>query len=157
VIYRWKSGAHVPKGASAQVVGERLESLRQEHGGLTARVVVDDARDKSSVLHPAFEWNDKRAAEHWRLEQARHLIAAVTVVRDDTAAAEPIRAFVVVKDDEGDQSYESVTVALADPSKRAQVLSRARRELEAWRDRYAELEEFAAVFSAIDSAAQEVA
>lgn len=155
MIYRWREAAHI-RGVEAQAAGEHLERLRKKNHGLTARVVVSDARDKKSVLHPAFEWNDRKAAEAFRLGQARHLIASVVVVRDDKTAAEPIRAFVVVEND-GEQTYTSINVALTDPTMRAQVLARARTELEQWRTRYQELEEFAAVFSVIDKTVSEVA
>lgn len=155
MVYGWKPGFH-PAGP-AQPIGERLEQLRRDHKGLTADVVVRDARPKSSVLHAAFEWDDRKAAEEHRLRQARDLIAHVVILEPETKSQDPIRAFVVVSDTDGDQTYTSIRVAMKDPILRAQVLQRAKRELADWRRRYSELEEFAALFSVIDGAAGEVA
>ena len=58
----------------------RLQSLLQKHGRLHPADVVDDARDPESPLHAHFEWDDARASEEWRREQARRLIRAVPVL-----------------------------------------------------------------------------
>lgn len=151
MIYQWKSGAHIK--IDAQKAGEEMESIRTRNNGrLEADHVVHAARDETSPLHPHFEWDDEAAAGKYRNEQAGHLIRCITVEmpkRDGTEA--PMRAFVSVVRDE-DRSYTSVAHALADPELRRQVLNQAWRELEAWRQRNAELTELAEVFSAIDQA-----
>lgn len=61
-------------------VRERLEELTKAHGGvLTPEVVVEDARNESSPLHKHFEWSEKKAAEAFRIEQARRLIREVKI------------------------------------------------------------------------------
>lgn len=150
MIYKWKAGSQ-PK-IDAQIAGEELERIRTYHNGrLESDMVVEAARDEQNPLHPAFEWNDKRAADAFRVEQAKYLIRSIEVTVAPDQDAKPVRAFVsVVRDD--DRSYTSVSHALADPELRHQVLVNALRELEAWRDRYAELVELANVFVAIDEA-----
>lgn len=150
MIYRWRNGAH--QKIDAQVAGERLEDLRVENDGLTARVVLDDAKSESSPLHEAFEWDDARAADEYRLEQARDLMASVTVVvHDHDEREQETRAFVVVTVNETRTVYTSVLVAMGDPSLRAQVIERAVRELGAWQRKYRELTELADLFRAIES------
>lgn len=151
MVYRWKDAASVK--VDAQAAGEELERLRiRANGRLDSRDVVEAARAADSPLHPAFEWNDAKAAERWRHEQAGYMIRSIEVVvdRPDGEAA-PIRAFVSVKRDE-DRSYTSVAHAMSDADLRAQVIADALKELVAWRDRHAELTELAAVFVAIDQA-----
>lgn len=148
MIYKWKNGTHVARGLKAQIVGERLESIRQAHGFLTAEMVVMDATHEASPLHPQFEWNDSVAAKKYREDQARHLIAAVVMVREDKPNT-TIRAFVVVGEGEG-RVYTSTVEALAHDATRYQLLMRARKELEEWKARYEELEEFAAVVEVIN-------
>lgn len=149
--YAWKVGAHAII-RDAQAVGERLERLRRDHGGvLTPEAVVIDAQSPRSVLHGAFEWDDAAAASAYRLVQARELIRAVVVIQTVNDQKTPIRAFVVVSNEEHGHAYTSIKVALRDPQMRAEVLSRARSELTAWRERYRELEEFAELFDVIDS------
>jgi hypothetical protein len=152
--YAWRDGARLQKGARvpAQAVGERLEQLRATGAGeLTPEAVVADASHSGSPLHPLFEWDEAEAAHQYRLVQARALIRAV-VVRYRAAPGDGARsvvAFVNLKD--GDRQYYTATaVALSDPAQRAVVLRQAWEDFQALRKRYADLTEFAAVFTALD-------
>lgn len=151
MVYAWKNGAAAK--VDAQVAGDELERLRVERNGrLDSRDVVEAARWPQSPLHPAFEWDDRKAAESWRVEQAGHMIRHLTVVVEKPDGEErPIRAFVSVVRD-ADRSYTSVAHAMADADLRAQVIAAAWTELEAWERRHAELVEFGQVFAAIDQA-----
>lgn len=66
-------------GLDPDEVRDELSEIRQTVG-LTARNVVNAARPEESLLHPVFEWNDKKAAELHREMQARCLIKSVRVV-----------------------------------------------------------------------------
>ncbi|MBX6387319.1 MAG: hypothetical protein IRZ07_30805 [Microbispora sp.] len=153
--YAWKPGFRVG-GLDAQVVGERLDAIRERDGGIMAEAVVDDARPVDSPLHPAFEWDDSVAAEKYRLDQARYLIRAVVIQRPDVEEPRPVRAFVVVKESDGNEVYTSTITALSDEELRRQVLERALRELDAWRRRYDDLAELAEVLAAADRALETV-
>jgi hypothetical protein len=153
MVYQWKRGARL--SIDAQVAGERLETIRERNSGvLTPAAVVSDARDELSPLHTTFEWDDSRAADKYRETQAAYLIRSVVVVMRETEEKPPaeVRAFVsVIQHDEAEErSYTHVEVAMRDPHLRAQVISRAYSELQSWRKRYADLEEFASVYSLID-------
>ena len=50
-----------------------------EAQNLTASKVVATAKPANNPLHPHFEWCDKKAAEEYRLKQARSLIRVVNV------------------------------------------------------------------------------
>lgn len=149
-VYKWR--AHAGISVPAQVAGEELERIRVANNGrLTQDDVVSSAKRKASPLHDAFEWDDKAAAHQHRLSQAGYLIRkldVVTVANDESKSA-PIRAFVSVVRDE-DKSYTSIAHAMSDDELREQVIARARKELEDWQDRYADLVEFANVFAAIE-------
>jgi len=55
-----------------------LEALAAE-GRLTPRDTVERARDPKSPLHSYFTWDDAKAADERRLDQARSLIRSVRV------------------------------------------------------------------------------
>lgn len=153
--YKWRAHAGVP--IPAQVAGEALEAIRvRNNGRLTQDAVVQAARPKSSPLHPAFDWNDRSAAHKWRLSQAGYIIRKLDVVQEDGPAAEPIRAFVNVSV-ENDRSYTSVAHAMSDDELRAQVIARAWKELQDWRERYEELAEFARIFAVIEEEREDAA
>ena len=65
-------------GANADVT-DALATLYRRHGRLRDHDVVETARDRASVLHGLFEWDDAAAAEKYRLEQAQGLIRRVRV------------------------------------------------------------------------------
>jgi hypothetical protein len=147
VAYAWGSTSYK---VAAQVVGEELESIEEQAGEVTPRAIVDRASSPNNVLHPFFEWNNDRAADKWRLEQARHLVQSVIVKEIDGAEPkEPVRAFVSISREAG-RSYVGIATAMSDDEKRAAVLQQAKKELEDWRQRYRSLTEFAKLFDAID-------
>ena len=76
--YKYRNGFHAII-KDPQIVGDKLSELINTHGKLTPEIVVKDAEDKNSVLHNAFDWNDKSAAKQWRLHTARHLIKSVII------------------------------------------------------------------------------
>jgi len=80
--FTFKNGYRI-KGINAQTAGEELARIEKHRGELKAPDVVDEARPKDALLHPAFEWNDQVAAELHRQDQARHLIRAVQVVKSN--------------------------------------------------------------------------
>lgn len=155
MIYQWRDGARIK--TDAQVVGERLSVLESKNGGtLTAGLVLDDARSKKSPLHPEFEWNNETAAEEWRLQQARHLLNSIVVTYDEgPQEQEPIRAFVVVKEN-GDSYYSATYRVLSDEDQRHQLIERALADLERVQRRYEQLTELGDVFKAINTAKERI-
>jgi hypothetical protein len=151
VVYGWKDSRSFK--VPAQVVGEVLEQIEAARGEITPRAVVEEARPVKSPIHSFFEWDDSKAADKYRDEQARALVACVVVRALDGAESKSApRAFVSLSSDDG-RSYLGIVSAMSDSEKRAQILSRARKEIEEWRDRYRALEEFSRLFKVIDKLA----
>ncbi|MDB4876470.1 MAG: hypothetical protein JWM41_2916 [Gemmatimonadetes bacterium] len=150
LLYDWAQGSRIE--ASAQAVGERIETIRTVNAGsVTPELLVDDAQDEHSPLHPCFEWDDTAAAVKYRLDQARLVLRSITIaVAEDRRV--PVRAFVAVVREDGEKgrAYTSVGVAMSSPAMREQLLGSALREIQSWRSRYSRLQELAAVFAAVD-------
>jgi glutamate synthase domain-containing protein 2 len=147
--YTYRAG-YRPALKDPQAVGDKLQELRDKNEGLTASIVIEDAKNKNSVLHGAFEWNDSKAAHEWRLHSARHLMRAViTKELDSSGEIRYQPAFVFVKTEEGPR-YESLARVLDDDEMRLQVINRALKEFEQWQKRYKEYEEFLSVFESFD-------
>ena len=150
--YKWVEGSKI--SLDAQVIGKELESLRKQNDGkLTKEIVVAVARSKNSPLHDAFEWDDDKAAEQYRLQQAGYIIRSVAVVFEnpDTDEDTEIRAFVsVIQDEDEKPSYTSLSVAVQDEDLRKQVFENALRDLNAWKKKYAYLKIFDRVFNEIE-------
>ena len=152
--FRPQSGAQV----EAKEVGQHLELLRKEaKGELTPEDVLKDAENSNSPLHAFFEWSDTEAARQYRLSQARTLIRAVVAVYvDDEKPARRMKAFVHINEP-GAPHYRDTAHAMSVKRTRDMVLKQAWRELQAWRNRYKDLAEFAAVFEAMENVQIEVA
>jgi hypothetical protein len=56
-----------------------VKFLENERGQITAALVLADARRDDSPLHGLFDWEDPRAAEKFRLDQARLVIREVQI------------------------------------------------------------------------------
>ncbi len=92
-----------------EAVKRALQALERA-GKLTPGDVVAAARESDSPLHDCFEWDDSKAAECWRLEEARGLIRSV-LVKITTTDARVISVPVYVRDPSvGDeQGYVSLS------------------------------------------------
>lgn len=149
MIYRWKWAQPVP----AQAAGEHLAHLEQEHGQLTPRLVLDDARDEDALLHPCFEWRDDVAAELYRERQAGQLLRNLTVqIEQPDKPPRPVRAFVSVTNTANEnRAFVGVSRALSDADMREQVLREALQSLQSFRTKYKAFAELGGVIAAIDA------
>lgn len=148
MVYQYK----VPYArVSAQTAGEELARIECEHGGLTPELVVDASRAESAPLHPVFEWDDKKAAESYRIVQAGSLIRNVTVKIEEAPRMEPVRAFVnVAPVGKRKGVFVSIKSAMDDEETRETVLARALAEFEKVKEKYKDLQELAGIFAEID-------
>jgi hypothetical protein len=139
---RYAFDGAVPERARAdpQLIGEALDAIRVKSGGsLHPQDVVASARDPKSVLHAHFEWDDKKAAELHRTDQARALIRSIRVIDEqDDDRARP--AFLSIRADDG-IGYRAYHDVLSSADLRARLLQQAERDLDSWTARYRELRE----------------
>lgn len=125
--------------AGPQRIGEALEAIRLEHAGeLHPQAVVERARPPESPLHRYFEWNDLKAADTYRVDQARALIRSIRVIDDDDDRSRP--AFLSIRADAG-IAYRSIEDVMNNGDLRERLLLQAKRDLDAWTERYRELRE----------------
>ena len=142
----------------AEKVGATLKQIEKKNGAIKPDIVVDHARAESSPLHEFFTWDDTAAAEKCRLDEASRLIRSIRIIKPDMPTAEQpiIRAFVNVKASDDERSFEgkgyiSFARSQTVESYRDQVLASAKSELQSWARRYKDLQEFSAVYAAIDT------
>lgn len=95
-----------------------LNRLSDELGGaVSPRDVVDAAKNDQSPLHPYFEWADKKAADNWRLDQARRLLR-VRIQYQALPANErvvvPLFSSAMPNRGEGQRSYMRTVTMLTD-------------------------------------------
>ena len=128
---------------NADVAGNELARLTKKHGALTPDVVVEDARPEDAALHPVFEWDDFKAAEAHRRQQARTLIRSVQVVREtDTGEVrQPVYVHVpqATSETEG-PGYQLTEVVAQRPDMYAAALGELSRRVTSARDAVEQLE-----------------
>lgn len=148
ISYTFKDGPVTIKNAKRadpQKIGSALAKIaEQQKGRLTPPAVVEAARDTRNPLHKHFEWDDKIAAESFRIEQARMLIRSVALVGDEDA--EPAPAFLSISD-KGGTSYRAMAEILDSADLQNAVLAAAERDLAAFEKRYRQLKDICEIVS----------
>ena len=151
MIYQWKQNRFP---VEAQKAGIELERIKDKHGGIIPKTIVDESKDKKAVLHGCFEWNDTKAAEGYREVQAREIIRNIVVVKtaEETQEKEvTVRAFVPVAiEEEKPKKYITFDEAMNDEDYRSQIINQALQELIAFKNKYSQLKELAELFDTID-------
>lgn len=128
-------------------------ALRDDDGFLRPARLVEWARSNpDSQLHGRFEWDDSKAAEKYRLEQARQLIAIH--VRDEEGNRSTIS---LVQDRNPDGGYRQLGAVMSNAELRQMAVRQAMREFRRWERRYKHLSELAAISAAADALGDESA
>lgn len=144
-VATWRSGPCVFK-ADAQKVADEISSI-----GISVKPeeIVDKARDESTELHKCFEWDDTKAAEKYRVYQARQIVCHLIVkeVNDDPQKHE-VRFFYKTDNQEG---YKPTFYIMRNKDEYHKLLERALAELSAFKKKYSTLKELEGVWEAINS------
>lgn len=151
--YEWN---HYKYPVNAQVAGEYLEGLDKKHNGVTAEIILDESRDKKAVLHPCFEWDNKKAAEQYRLQQARNLMSNLVQVeiieeKSKKATNTCVRAFVSIEPHNNKAVYRPISLAMSNEDTRKVVIANAYKELLMFKGKYEKFIEFKSIIEAIDN------
>lgn len=126
MIYGWKETARIK--ADPQPIGEELERIQCENNGLLKpQTIVQVARDKKNPLHSCFEWDDKKAAESYREDQARYILRHITVQVQEPEDEKPteVRAYVNLVDSrekEREHVYTDIISAVSNDEWRSQII-----------------------------------
>lgn len=128
MVYEWKRGSRI--SGNAQKVGEELEAIEYKD----AASVVKAARKSKGELHKCFEWDDTKAGEEYRKEQARlvlrMIVTPINRETDTDVESVSMRAFESVRfagpDGEAEKTmtYIPTREALSDPDLRMQLMDR---------------------------------
>lgn len=143
--YRANQGVLSQK--NAQIFGEFLDELEATLGrGPTTEDVVKAAKPKRSPIHHLFEWDNEIAGHKYRISRARTLILAIVVLEE-----EEDKVYKKFSPKARLSTYENSTTAqspyllrkdiLKNKTYRAELVRRARLELESWCVRYQDVKE----------------
>lgn len=138
--YAWREGGPKP-AVDPNAFGRVKERIEKRDGITTPRAIVEEARNPRSQIHAGFEWRDNKAAERYRIAQAVNLLGKLQVVRVRTQPGITISSKAVfrvnVERERG--GYLGVDRILGDRDLRKQVIGSAKRELQSFVSKYAEV------------------
>lgn len=132
----------------AQKIGPVLDELSNQ-SAVTARDVVDSARSPQSPLHEYFQWDDRIAADEWRVETARRMLRSIKVRYTEQEKADDgttktvtreARAFHVERTkayETEPRKYRTFQVLHGDSAFAAQMMDSAFDDIISWRRKYA--------------------
>jgi len=145
ITAKWKEGYGFFAHADAQTVAEEIMSIGSD---ATAKQIVEKARDESTELHKCFEWDDSKAAEKYREEQARAVVRLLVIKEETIPEDRPeVRYFFKPKSDEG---YKPTKVIVRKEDEYQALLQQAWGELHAFKVKYSMLNELQEIFDLID-------
>jgi hypothetical protein len=133
-------------------VRRELERVKTAgRGMLKPKAVVDAARPARNPLHSLFQWDDTKAAEEYRLWQAREIITYVLTVVTAPGGNVEVQAYVSLRRDRGAPGggYRDISAVMANKQMRHELLMEAERDFETWHNRYILLRELVPVFEAM--------
>lgn len=145
MVYEWKKASYIK--TDANIAGQMCEAL-ESSVGLSAQTLLDANRQEDAPLHSEFEWDDEKAAEGYRLSQARHIINCLCIKAEEAPNKEPIRAFFKVERNES--NYNNLETILQSEDSYAALLQAALSELKAFEKKYKQLKELASIFEELE-------
>ena len=128
--------------ADAEGVYNDLQNIESK----TPQNVVDYAAEHpESELHKCFTWDDTKAANEWRKQEARQVMRLL--VYEDDKEEEPTKVRVLQR---GTEEYLPVKKIVQNNDEYTALLRRARLELKAFKERYKNIVELEEIFDLID-------
>lgn len=144
------------------VAGKCLYDIyKSNNHKLTADVVLKKAKSKSHPLHSCFEWNNSKAAQAYRLNQARKIIACVVIEKMVGRKSVSVRAFLNIKQDEkgnlthnpfnskGQNYFVTMSDAMQNDFMRVYTVEAAILEINRWMEKYKNLKKLSSLFKVI--------
>jgi hypothetical protein len=145
-IYMARSGAPF-KAEDAQEIGKFVESVQDKS---TKGILEAVRKDRNCILHAYIEWDNKEAAEEFRLQQIRNIVNHITIEITQLGDGHPVRAFYSINDaSHEDATYVNVESVFSNTEYRNQVIERAKSELRNWMERYKQYSELSSIVDAI--------
>ena len=131
-------------GAEAvETIGAAIHGLSKETN-CTPQTLVNAARSRSSPLHKYFEWDDQKAAEKYRVTQARFYMSVIYVeYTTKQTGAVSFRAFQPTYVNGLGKQWKPTLEIAATRQGMDELLDKARSELKTFREKYTVLRTYA--------------
>lgn len=146
--YTWRREvASMFKGANAQKCAEEIFEIGDQ---IDPKQIVDKARDENTELHRCFEWDDEKAAEKYRITQARTVLRCLVFVPNEEETDQKKQLSIAYRTIDS-ASYETTRFIFKNEDSHAKLVKTALLELQRFQEKYSFLSELKVVFEAIES------
>ena len=136
-------------------VKHELETIARKHNGLCIpEEVVKVAKNKDSILHDYFEWDNTKASHLYRLWQARKLI--VTIRYEPYEEKEAVQYFVSLVSDRKTSGYRIISDVMSDEEMRMELLKEALDMMLYFKKKYSILTELTKIFIEIEKTTEQL-
>lgn len=137
------------KTISKEVIDEILDIKKNKL--LTPENIVEQAKSKDSALHDMFEWDNTKASEQWRLQQARVLLNEIKVIVDEKElfAFENVSIDIDEEDNGKERIYVTRDEIFSNVRYKKQILKQAINAINHWQEKYNEYKELKPIFTGI--------
>lgn len=151
-VYVWKPEIeNIYKGKDVTKVANEIFSISDNP---TNAQIVEKAKDESTELHSMFEWNDTRAAQKYREQQAHKIVTSIQIIpvglnnkgEEKPLTERPIRLLHHLN---GNPGYIPIHRIMNDEVMHRQLLEQAYSDLRAFQYKYATLQELQPIFALI--------
>jgi len=140
------------------IVETELKEIYNKEKKLTAEIVLNHAKKKSSPLHELFTWNNTEAANQFRLWEARTLIKSVKITMTVGVEEVKVRKYINLRTDDennanpwgANSEYKEVKEIMSDEKTKEILFQQAINELNAFRKKYHGLRQFEKLMVEID-------
>ncbi|MDD5358285.1 MAG: hypothetical protein PHX80_04010 [Candidatus Nanoarchaeia archaeon] len=125
MVYEWKKGSRIK--ADPDKIGQELEEIGEQ---ISPVEIVKKAKNKYTELYNCFEWDNGKAAEQYRLEQARDIMRSLVIIEErieeisGKAIEMQIRVYENVNIGETKRVYIPTRIALKNPDMKMQIFGR---------------------------------
>lgn len=146
VVATWKSGTEGLHKADAQKVADEIIGIGES---ATPAQIVDRAKDPGSELHKCFEWNDTKAAEKYRIYQARQVVCHLVIKRTEEERMENKPEIRMLHKPTQESGYKPVTLIMQNQDEYQKLLAMAYADLQKFKARYSALTEMEEIINLI--------
>jgi len=134
--------------ANAQTVYDEIQQIGDTY---TPEQIVEKATDESTELHKCFEWDDSEAAHKYRLSQAQGIVRCLVLVNEKVEDKELRQTRAIVSTNMRENTYEPVKITIRNVDSYERLKAEALRELEAFRKKYAVIEEIGDIIDELEA------
>jgi len=143
----WRPGmASIFHNADAQRVAEEIYSIGE---GATPEQIYEKAKGKNTELHKCLEWDNRKAADKYRLQQCGNILRCLIIKKKDEPEKpqQPIRVFHY---SDVTHTYVPTVKIVRNVDEYQALLEQAMRELRIFKAKYSTLSELKEILDLID-------